>query len=146
MSTSNYSRLFGALVKVKRVEKGLTQQDLVDSCGLTRPTLSKIESGEIPNPHKKTITALIKKLEISFEKLERLESFPKALDCDSGIRILLSDEGRKGLNNENVIGIFEKAAAVTAFTADSSKKPEMYGRVALAIAITEHKMSFKVTC
>lgn len=48
---SQYSKeaaaLFGKLIRLRRKERKLTQQDLADRAGITRGTLRRIESGDL---------------------------------------------------------------------------------------------------
>lgn len=45
MKTNDREKI-GLRIKEIRSSKGLTQQDLADRCGITRTTISKIESGK----------------------------------------------------------------------------------------------------
>lgn len=43
---TNEREKIGSRIKEIRSSQGLTQQDLADRCGITRTTISKIESGK----------------------------------------------------------------------------------------------------
>lgn len=55
----------GELVRKKRMEKGLTQEDLADRCRLDTRTVQRVEKGEV-KPYFSTLKALSEVLEFDF--------------------------------------------------------------------------------
>lgn len=68
--------LFGHFVKENRVAKGITQGEIQRKTGIKREYISRIESGELPNP---TIST-IKKIVVSGLGMP-LSEFFKNCDC-----------------------------------------------------------------
>jgi transcriptional regulator with XRE-family HTH domain len=54
-----------------RTRKKLTQQELADAAGVSRPRIAEIESGANPNPTLFTIQVLAKALDCTAEALIR---------------------------------------------------------------------------
>jgi transcriptional regulator with XRE-family HTH domain len=54
----------GALLKEKRIEKGLTQKDVAAAVGVSEGTVSRWESGKIENMRRDKINALANYLSI----------------------------------------------------------------------------------
>lgn len=53
------------VMKVRRLELGLTQKEVADRCGVTEATVSRWESGDIKNMRRDKIAALARALDIS---------------------------------------------------------------------------------
>ena len=47
-NVDNYYKDFGAFIKDVRISRGLLQQEVADSLGITQPYLSRLEKGERP--------------------------------------------------------------------------------------------------
>ncbi len=58
----------GNNVREVRQRKNLTQQELADECGVSRPRISEIESGEY-NPSVETIEKIAQELGVSMARL-----------------------------------------------------------------------------
>lgn len=61
--------MFGALIKQKRIEKGLTQIELAESVGVTQSCIAHIERGK-RKPTFKTLFSLADILELSLNELK----------------------------------------------------------------------------
>lgn len=66
------------LLRKKRLEKGLTLQEVADAANVSASTISRYERGDISNIKPKTITALSKKLDIPVTKFINMTDDPKA--------------------------------------------------------------------
>ncbi|NQZ13213.1 MAG: helix-turn-helix domain-containing protein [Alphaproteobacteria bacterium] len=133
---SNYRKLFGALMRLKRVHKQLTHDDLVESSYTSRPTLSKIESAS-QHVKKSTLAKVAKALDITDDEIDLLRSFAGAVNPDEGTQILLSNNVRDHIANARITEIFTQTVDISSKSPDTSKKPEMFGRTIMAIAITQ---------
>ena len=72
-------------IKNKRKLVGLSQSEVADSLGISRPTYTKLEQGKVkPNEQQKDILSRI--FSISKETLDRKESQENAVSSDIGIR------------------------------------------------------------
>ncbi len=90
----------GNYIKDKRLQKGMTQEELAEKCDITVRTVQRIESGEV-DPRSYTLQAIASALEIEFQELvnvdasstaedrSRNESFWLAILHFSGILILI---------------------------------------------------------
>ena len=66
------------LLRKKRLEKGLTLQEVADAANVSASTISRYERGDISNIKPKTITALSKKLDIPVTNFINMTDDPKA--------------------------------------------------------------------
>ncbi len=57
----------GQKIKKLREEKKLTQEDLANTCGISRVTLGKIEQGKLGNTSVKTLDLVLAKLGLELE-------------------------------------------------------------------------------
>ncbi len=57
----------GQKIKELREEKKLTQEDLANTCGISRVTLGKIEQGKLGNTSVKTLDLVLAKLGLELE-------------------------------------------------------------------------------
>ena len=90
----------GNYIKEKRVQKGMTQEELALKCDITVRTIQRIEGGEV-DPRSYTLQAIASALEIEFQELinvdasstvedrSRNESYWLAILHFSGILILI---------------------------------------------------------
>ena len=90
----------GGVIKEKRLQKGMTQEELAMKCAITARTIQRIESGEV-DPRSYTLQAIASALEIDFQELvsvdasseiedrSRNESYWLAILHFSGILILI---------------------------------------------------------
>jgi transcriptional regulator with XRE-family HTH domain len=67
---------FGRLVRIKRGNKGLSQDRLAAKSGLTKARISDIETGKIANPQAKTVDTLCEALTISLEERRACHAAP----------------------------------------------------------------------
>jgi transcriptional regulator with XRE-family HTH domain len=65
---TKYLKKLGAKIAKIRVEKGISQDDLAESGGFSRGTMSKIESGTV-DPKATTLARIAKCLNISLKYL-----------------------------------------------------------------------------
>ncbi len=68
MKAMSEKKEFGAIVRAKRMELDLTQQELAERSGITQAHISRIESGEY-NSSVVTVCRLAKALHIPVESL-----------------------------------------------------------------------------
>lgn len=59
------------LIKQKRIEKGLTQQQLASSVNVKSDIINKIESGKLLSPEPKLISEIKKKLGITMKLVKK---------------------------------------------------------------------------
>lgn len=58
------------IIKVKRMERGLTQQELSERSGVPQPTISQIEQGNRKYPTHKNIQKIAKALGVDLKELD----------------------------------------------------------------------------
>lgn len=95
---------FGEKVRVKRLEKGMTQAELAKKAGITQATISRVESGEVLQLGSNKLTGLAKTLDVSVDflvgKIDRME-FDDSLINDQTAKVIfrgyekLSEERKK---------------------------------------------------
>lgn len=56
-------------IKALRAEKGMTQEDLAEASGVSRLTISKLETGKLTNARSKTMFAVAKALGVTIDDL-----------------------------------------------------------------------------
>lgn len=56
-------------IKALRAEKGMTQEDLAEASGVSRLTISKLETGKLINARSKTMFAVAKALGVTLDDL-----------------------------------------------------------------------------
>jgi transcriptional regulator with XRE-family HTH domain len=61
-----------ALLKVLRVQVGITQEELAERSGLSIRTISDFERGRTTTPHRRTIALLAKALDVEGDSLDEL--------------------------------------------------------------------------
>jgi transcriptional regulator with XRE-family HTH domain len=61
--------LIGKRIRLLRLERGITQDDIEKAAGISRSHLSKIESGKVENPGLLTLERIAKALKVSISYL-----------------------------------------------------------------------------
>ena len=56
-------------IKALRAEKGMTQEDLAEASGVSRLTISKLETGKLTHARSKTMFAVAKALGVTIDDL-----------------------------------------------------------------------------
>ena len=59
----------GIEIKIARIRKGITQEELARSAGITRYYLSSLENGKAKNPSVELMKKIAKKLEMTVGEL-----------------------------------------------------------------------------
>ena len=82
------------VMRVRRLELGLTQKEVADRCGVTEATVSRWESGDIKNMRRDKIAMLARALDISpavlmdweeydMERMERKKLIKELVDISN---------------------------------------------------------------
>jgi transcriptional regulator with XRE-family HTH domain len=87
---TNFMSKLGLIIKNRRKELGLTQQELADKLDKTRVSLIRLESGQIKDLHLNFFLSLCKELSLTPHSV-----FSKAMNQNSSNRLAhpLSEEG-----------------------------------------------------
>jgi transcriptional regulator with XRE-family HTH domain len=72
MKIGGYMKI-GNYIKEKRVQKGMTQEELALKCDITVRTIQRIESGEV-DPRSYTLQAIASALEVDFNELVNVDA------------------------------------------------------------------------
>jgi transcriptional regulator with XRE-family HTH domain len=72
----------GNYIKEKRLQKGMTQEELALKCDVTIRTIQRIESGEV-DPRSYTLQAIASALEVDYNELLSVEGLLKTEDLSS---------------------------------------------------------------
>ena len=67
------------VIKMRRLDLGLTQKEIADRCGVTEATVSRWESGDIKSMRRGNIAALARVLDIPPAVLMDWESFDEEM-------------------------------------------------------------------
>jgi transcriptional regulator with XRE-family HTH domain len=99
----------GSRIKALRMEKGLSQEELADSLGLTRSAVSQIEAGQI-FPSLDSIAKIVKHYAISWDSLMEGSKKQKSLEkSTSQVRTLVTTVDKSG--KDNIVLVPVKAQA-----------------------------------
>jgi transcriptional regulator with XRE-family HTH domain len=74
----------GQRIKIARIRHRLTQVQLADRIGISKTSLSQIESGETPNPRMSTLIALADALQVTMDYLAGRKDEEGALEPAAG--------------------------------------------------------------
>ncbi len=69
----------GSYIREKRLQKGLTQEELALKCEITVRTVQRIESGEV-DPRSYTLQAIASALEVDFQELVNVDASSTAVE------------------------------------------------------------------
>jgi transcriptional regulator with XRE-family HTH domain len=69
----------GNYIKEKRLQKGMTQEELAGKCDITVRTIQRIENGEV-DPRSYTLQVIASALEIDFQELVSVDASPATED------------------------------------------------------------------
>jgi transcriptional regulator with XRE-family HTH domain len=61
----------GVKLKELRLDQGLSQEELHQMTGVSRDTISKMETGDRPNPHPRTLRRLASALGVTVADIRR---------------------------------------------------------------------------
>jgi transcriptional regulator with XRE-family HTH domain len=61
----------GVKLKEMRLDAGLSQEELHEMTGVSRDTISRMETGDRPNPHPKTLRKLAEALGVSVADIRK---------------------------------------------------------------------------
>lgn len=125
---TNIRKLTGALVTMRRLNQGLTQDELAAKLGISRPTLSKIETPEGSCVKASTLEKVFNYLKINAEEIQKIEAAAPHINPD--------DLAPLFPGNTTLQDIF--VGAITA-TAGQSKSidPNFFSRAAMVTAILQ---------
>jgi transcriptional regulator with XRE-family HTH domain len=63
----------GVKLKEIRLDRGLSQEELHEMTGVSRDTISRMETGDRPNPHPRTLRRLAEALGVSVADIRKRE-------------------------------------------------------------------------
>lgn len=69
-----YASRFGIRLKMRRIQKGLTQKELAEISGITQPMVARLEMGRVSNPHPSTLNPIYKALDLNEEQIALLNN------------------------------------------------------------------------
>jgi transcriptional regulator with XRE-family HTH domain len=61
----------GVKLREARLDRGLSQEELHEMTGVSRDTISRMETGDRPNPHPKTLRKLAEALGVSVADIRK---------------------------------------------------------------------------
>jgi transcriptional regulator with XRE-family HTH domain len=61
----------GVKLREVRLDQGLSQEELHEMTGVSRDTISRMETGDRPNPHPKTLRKLAEALGVSVADIRK---------------------------------------------------------------------------
>jgi transcriptional regulator with XRE-family HTH domain len=61
----------GVKLREARLDRGLSQEELHEMTGVSRDTISKMETGDRPNPHPRTLRKLAEALGVSVADIRK---------------------------------------------------------------------------
>jgi transcriptional regulator with XRE-family HTH domain len=61
----------GVKLKELRLDRGLSQEELHEMTGVSRDTISRMESGDRPNPHPRTLRRLAEALGVTVADIRK---------------------------------------------------------------------------
>jgi transcriptional regulator with XRE-family HTH domain len=61
----------GVKLKEMRLDRGLSQEELHEMTGVSRDTISRMETGDRPSPHPKTLRKLAEALGVSVADIRK---------------------------------------------------------------------------
>ncbi|MFA6261197.1 MAG: helix-turn-helix transcriptional regulator [Bacteroidia bacterium] len=120
----------GRKIKLVRIAKGLTQQDLADKIGKTRPLVSSIEQTGVVNVH--TLRDICKALDIDLDEVDQIGSMNDPLFPYNGKKTKeLEEQLRaeiKKLKSENDMlkDLAESQKDLIKFLKNQPAKPKTY--------------------
>ena len=125
---SNTKKLVGALITLRRIGCGLTQEKLAQNVGLSRPTLSMIESPKGSQGSRiNSFVKIFNALGITSDEIQKIKQVAKDIDPDKGLDFLMP-------GNDPLKVVF--AAAIKAVASQASKnEPHLFSRAACVTAI-----------
>ncbi len=125
---SNTRKLIGALITLRRLDLGFTQEELASKVDLSRPTLSAIESAKQGTVARiSTTMKLFNALAITNDEVKKIKKSAKDIDPDRGLCYLFP-------GNDPLKEVFK--AAIKAVVSQASKnEPHLFSRAACVVAI-----------
>jgi len=87
---SNFLKLRGALISLRRLEQHITQDALAEKADISRPTISKIELGE-GACRDLTLTKIYNALDILDDEVQKLKKAAETIDPDNLFGMVFAD-------------------------------------------------------
>lgn len=97
-------------IKEKRLQKGLTQEELAEKLGLQKSAVAKYENGRVENIKRSTIAKMSEILECSPTYLMGLEEKPSLLTADDA-RLIKKYHRLSDANKQVVLNLIDSLLA-----------------------------------
>ena len=87
-----FAQQAGNIVRDQRIQKGLTQEELARSAGVSRRLVSHLEQGKAPNVQANSLDRLFKALEVKPQVIDRAGSDPARIQARLEHQVRLQEQ------------------------------------------------------